>query len=224
MLRADHLSEGACYSDVERIGIVLGILHQRYTIFERTSIIQKLNELVALLSRPWQRDELSSVLWSLDHSVLDSVRIAIFFENFFKAKLLLDRYTIHKIDRKIDNGKYKPLANRQFQDPISILELGSDIFHILYEKTIEWETLMKPEYKKILSLPPDLSKSLEAVVNMRNNLHYLIASAVQQYNIETIENFMYIRKCFNMFIVKLYNELIRDLKKLDNMLKRELGI
>jgi hypothetical protein len=208
MLNPDHMMEGACYTDdVTRKGVVLGILFQCYQIFRGTTQIQKLDELVALYGKPEKRGELSRLLFSFDPIILDATRIAICFESFFKAKLLFDGYIIHNIDKNIN----RTMANRQSRRPIKVSEVSGNIFEILCITTIGWRTLTKKTYVKKLCVQPRLISSLKSSVDMRNNLHYLIAGSVTSYTSETLENFLYIRNCFNEYVVDLCNDLFKDL-------------
>jgi Trp repressor protein len=150
-------------------------------------------------------NELNNIIWSLDSHVVDAIRIAICFENFFKVKLLLDGYIIHIIDRKVD----KSLASKQYKFPIKVSEISGNISTVLTAKTIGWTVLTEDGYKQQLSMAPKLFDCLDRIVGTRNNLHYLIADN-DMFSGPSDEDLFYIRTCYKEFIVKLYNDLLME--------------
>jgi hypothetical protein len=179
-------------------------------IFSRTSIIQHLDRISFLHGKPLEGEglklanELHQILISLDSRTIDAVRISICFENFFKIKLLLGGYVIHNVNKNVN----KNLADKQLKFPIEISELGDDP-KILNTTTIGWKILVRNEYKKKIGVPLELFESLEAFIERRNKLHYLVADN-EWFSGTRLDHLLYIRTCYQEYVVNLHNELLGD--------------
>jgi len=177
-------------------------------IFSRTSIIQHLDKISFLHGKPLEGEglklanELHQILDSLDSRIIDAVRISICFENFFKMKLLLGGYVIHNVNKNIN----KNLADKQLRCPVEISELGNDP-KILNATTIGWRVLVRDEYKKKFCVPSELFDSLEAFIDRRNKLHYLIADN-EWFSGTRLDHLFCIRTCYHEYVVKLHNDLL----------------
>jgi hypothetical protein len=177
-------------------------------IFSRTSIIQNLDRISFLHGKPLEGEglklanELHEIIRSLDSRIIDAVRISICFENFFKMKLLLGGYVIHNVNKNVN----KKLADKQLKIPIEISELGDDP-KILNPTTIGWKILVREEYKKKICVPSELFDSLEAFVERRNKLHYLMDDN-EWFSGTRLDHLFCIRTCYRELVVKLHNELL----------------
>jgi hypothetical protein len=204
------MADGAWYDNIEtREFVAIATLRECHRIFSRTSIIQNLDRISFLHGKPFEGEglklanELDHILDSLDSRIIDAVRISICFENFFKMKLLLGGYVIHNVNRNVN----KKLADKQLKSPVEISELGDDISKILSATTIGWKVLVRDEYKKKICVPSELFDSLEAIVERRNKLHYLMADN-EWFSGTRLDHLFCIRTCFQEFVVTLHNELL----------------
>jgi hypothetical protein len=148
-------------------------------------------------------------------SLVDNIRISVCFENYFKAKLLLNDIVIHSID----HGRDKKLAKEQRARPIEVKEIISKrtvaemsiLNNLLKDLTISYSTIPDvPGYVKLLNMPSDTLEFLGQKNVQRNKLHLHIG-----------EVFMFGDK-----IIQQYQELMtivdRDIALLQNMLIDEL--
>ena len=189
-------------------------------LFIPTSRIAKLDRLAARMNPRNNRERIRThrFLSSLDPAVLDAFRITTCFENLFKARLLLDGYVIHCVNRKTHSS----LANRQLKKPVRILDIkkaeglmgrvrSGYTFASLLPHTIGLSILVqKPAYRAQLRLPDRLFTALRSFANKRNTLHFL-AIDVSVYNTGVVDDLRYIRTCFNRFVVRRHNRLLRSL-------------
>jgi hypothetical protein len=148
-------------------------------------------------------------------SLIDNIRIGVCFENYFKARLLLNDFFIHSID----HNKDKPLAREQRARPIEVKEILSKrtvaevpiLNNSLKDQTINYSTIIDvPAYSKLLNILPDTLKFLQEKNIQRNKLHLHIGEAF----------------FFSDNIIKQYKELTaivnRDLAILQNTLLDKL--
>jgi hypothetical protein len=167
------------------------------SVFKRATVIKKLDLLTAMHQSGEAKDQkifkakLEDVL--LD-SLIDNIRITICFENYFKAKLLLNDILIHCID----NQKNRSLSAEQKKRPIEVKEIiakrtvdeMSVLNDLLKNKTINYYTILKtPEYIRLLNVPPETIDFLREKNLQRNTLHlhfgevFLIGDTIiQQYH------------------------------------------
>ena len=153
-----------------------------YRIFKSAAVIQNLEE----LTRFYVADEATRLDLPnkfpdvLFESLMDKIRICISFENYFKAKLLLNGFIIHEIDKE----KNRHLHKKQKQAPVAVHQLiGGEAFEqlpalkaVLKETTISFNTLIcKRAYSKYYNLECSELQFLKDLNEGRNRLHLLIS-------------------------------------------------
>ncbi len=166
------------------------------SIFKRAAVIRKLDLIVAM-HRSGEAKNVEVVKVKLDDVLLDSlvdnIRISVCFENYFKAKLLLNDVLVHSID----HNKDKALSKEQRARPIAVSEIISQrtvkemaiLNDLLKEQTINYSTILEvPEYVKLLNMPSATLEFLQQQNSHRNKLHLHIGETfllsdniVQQY-------------------------------------------
>lgn len=160
-----------------------------YRIFSQAKCIKdihKYEELVIALEELQKKKEEPSQLLKEKiaafafESLLDSIKIAVCFENYFKVMLLANGYVIHKLKGnsiKHLNGKQKitPLHINEVFTNTKFIQIN-DVQERLTDNTIGLSTLLKPEYcKEYLNITPKLIKYLTGINNNRNNLHLYLS-------------------------------------------------
>jgi len=104
MLRLTRIEEGACYvADTTNFYVVWSMLCSASKLFWGCEIIKKLDQAKSLSDeafgdRSEAFSEFINLLQNIESPVLDAVRIIVCFENYFKAKVLLEGYVIHQMD------------------------------------------------------------------------------------------------------------------------------
>ena len=223
MLNANVLNEAACYSNpATRKGVALNILYSSYRIFKSASRIQKINSLSALKPGKESIETVHKTLSALDSAVIDSTKIILCFENFFKAELLSYGYIVHIIDSRADGKKYKHLLKEQKEKPIKLgairaieglkYKKGNNYsFNSLKNKTLSFSEITKNEtYKKTFRLEAKLFDILSSINSQRNNLHLMIGET-DSFNETVISNYKYLINIVNKRIVTKHNKLCDDL-------------
>lgn len=212
--------------------MAMRILASSYRLFAPTSRIARLEALAKQINPTTSRARRKAhrLLSSLDPAVLDAFRITTAFENLFKVKLILGGYVIHRISR----DTHTALEKRQRTAPIRVSEVkkleglsghrgNSYSFASLTPHTIQWSTLVRePAYRRAVRLPDKLYKTLKDVNDKRNTLHFL-SLEVSVYNAQVITDLRYIRACFNRFVVRQHNRLVKSLGFPRTLFVREIG-
>ena len=109
MLRLTRIEGGACYvTDTTNLYVAWSMLCHSSKLFWGCGIIKDLDRVISLSDRMRSSQDLldkSEASWefiellqNIESPVLDSVRIIICFENYFKAVMLLEGYVIHQMD------------------------------------------------------------------------------------------------------------------------------
>jgi hypothetical protein len=99
----------------------------------------------------------------------------------------------------VNKNVNKNLADKQLKFPIEISELGDDP-KILNTTTIGWKILVRNEYKKKIGVPLELFESLEAFIERRNKLHYLVADN-EWFSGTRLDHLLYIRTCYQEYVL-----------------------
>jgi hypothetical protein len=202
MLRLTRIEEGACYvSDATNLYIAWSMLYHSSKLFWGCETIKKLDQTKSLFDRFIEQhegaawSELMELYQSIESPVLDAIRIIICFENYFKARLLLEGYVIHQMDLNVCREHYPQFVTgrvrqRLLQEttPISIDEVKRAEKHegysvvplrTLTSRTIRMGILCrKPKYRVVYSkdrTPDDgeLFSALQRLNESRNTLHFL---------------------------------------------------
>lgn len=232
MLRANYSAEGVCYTTVRwRRMTALRVLAAGGRLFGQASIIRNLDRLATIdLGKSRNQLKFSRLIWKLDPSVVDAVRIVCCFENLFKARLLLSGFVVHEVDRKaaadlrIEQAK-RPLLIRSLKRREGVLG-RRDIdysFNLLRPTTLGWRVLTEvPAYRRQIALPDRLFQNLTEIAASRNTLHFLSSQTVS-YSAKIFEDLRYIRTCFNRHVVQRHNRLLKSLGFPDVHLLQKLG-
>jgi hypothetical protein len=231
MLRLTRIEEGACYvSDTARLYVAWSMLCSSSKLFWGCGMIENLDRVKSLCQaigdEPAATSELFELLQTIESTVLDAVRIAICFENYFKAKLLLDDYVIHQMDLDVCRQFYPQFVKNtgkvllQKTSPILIVEIKQaekqDCYSIeplqtLTKQTITMGILLgQPKYRAVFSRDqaPDDQKLFSVLLKLndtRNTLHFL--------NIEyvaggmAIDDFVFLRDYVSSHIDALANKI-----------------
>ena len=208
-------------SEVVRDVYAINMLVFSSNIFMRSEIIKNFNKVAAMHASGEAKDS-ATMQSNLEHVLLDalvdSVRVGICFENYFKVKLMLADVFIHAIDQNRD----KQLAKDQRGKPIYVREIISQkppvdeqdyktsmvrLEYLFKKQTINYTTILEvKDYVDLLQLPADTIDFLKEQNGYRNDLHMV-----------TSQRFM-----LSDDIVKQYGELLRivggDMARLQNSL------
>lgn len=202
MLRLTRMEEGACYVvDTTNLYVAWSMLFYASKLFWNCDSIKNLDDLKSLHEHISDEKELAfpkltKLYQNFESPVLDAIRIMICFENYFKAKLLLNGYVIHQMDRnyclkhypQFLTGKSRkkllqdttPILLKDIKDAEKHQDFGSiKPLRTLTKHTIKTNTLLKmSKYRIIYSTgnskkDQNLFSVLGRLNNSRNNLHFL---------------------------------------------------
>ncbi len=197
MLRANFVGEGACYNSIkDAIHVARGCLHLSIRAIDRPLVIQNIDKLLKLSKRceeinfsdnPKLQQEFRKLrlqMRSLMDHYTDNLLIVAAYENYLKAKLLIEGYLIHLIN--YNQEEYKSMSRRQKEHPVKISDIDeiTDInshkcqdglvYKSLIDKTITISMLLNRNYVKATGLPDSIVDILKSSVTERNKLHYLV--------------------------------------------------
>ncbi len=168
----------------------MNLLTFGYKNFARATHVKKITELEALVNHPDFNNHqfvIKSVQGFVFDNLLDTIKISICFENYMKAKLILNKFVIHTI---AGDEKYRTLKKEQGKRPIELEEVknieswrqveGQKRYCLpgLTEKTIQFNVMLnKEKYQKIIGLLPQIKEIVSKLNNQRNSLHFLIGES-----------------------------------------------
>jgi hypothetical protein len=246
VLRLTRIEEGACYvNKYTRIYVAWMMLRYSAKIFWGCETINKLDQVNFFEDRPFPQDydyphyfegigtlmEMTDLFKGIESPVLDAFRIVTCFENFFKAKLLLENCVIHEIDFHVCKNHYPQFLNEngnnllQKKTPIKIVDIkraeNQDIVHsaepleTLSRFTLKMSRLLnEPSYQAIYSVnhEPNARKIfsiLKSLNRTRNTLHFLTTEYISMGGIplddfRTLRDF--VSSQIDALIVKIENE------------------
>jgi hypothetical protein len=168
--------------------VVVGQLTFSYRTFQLIEVIKNLDKLKTFIEigntiSIEQRVEYLKDNDFLFQRILDDIKIAMVFENYFKSKLLLNDYIIHVINPT--NDKLKKLKNLQFKRPIEkseLLKIVGDVNEIknnITENTINYSTILNsPKYYKLFLIEREIIDFLIQLNKERNRLHLLYSEPI----------------------------------------------
>lgn len=243
MLRLTRIEEGACYvTDTTNLYVAWSMLCSSSKLFWGCEIIKNLDKLKSLSNRvkssqdildksdAWS--ELIGLLQDIESPVLEAVRIVICFENYFKAKMLLEGYVIHQMHLAVCKQNYTQFMKNEKEllqktSPILVDDIkeaekrddwSTEPFQTLTKQTIGMSLLVgKPKYRAIYSSKePDaqrLFSVLERLNETRNTLHFLSVEYVP----EEIDKFLFLREYVSTHIDALAMKIMHEEKwKIDD--------
>lgn len=202
MLRLTRIEEGACYFNyTTNLLVAWSMLYYASKLFWGCDAIKRLDDLKSFHEHIFDKDEptfqkLIELYKSFESPVLDAIRIMICFENYFKAKLLLNGYVIHQMDRnycrehhpQFLTGNIKksllqdttPILLKEVKEAEKHLDFGSrKPLYSLTKYTIKINTFLKKfKYQMIYStgnsqVDEKLISVLGKLNDHRNSLHFL---------------------------------------------------
>ena len=236
MLRLTRIEEGACYvTDTTKLYVAWSMLCSSSTLFWGCGIIKELDRALSLFSqafgeKPEALSELFTLLQSNESPVLDAVRIAICFDNYFKAQLLLKNYLVHEMNLDVCRKNYPQFITGnakkelllQKTTPILIADVkqaekqddwSAEPLQTLTKYTIAMNTLIEePKYREVYSTKASDDQQLFSILRRlhktRNTLHFLSI----EYAPGEIGDFAFLRDYVSNHIDALANKILDENK------------
>jgi len=240
MLRLTRIEEGACYvTDTTNLYVAWSMLCSSSKLFWGCGMIKDLDRVLSLLDRMTSNQDLLDqsdaggeffeTLQNNESPVLDSVRIVICFENYFKAMMLLGGYVIHEMD-KSECSRYPQFMKKkdellQKTTPILISDvkqaekqdlLNAEPLQTLKKQTIGMSILAgQPKYRAIYSNQESddqrLFSLIERLKETRNTLHFLNIEYIGG-GITNPDDFVFLRDYVTNHIDALANTISSERK------------
>ncbi|MFN8306991.1 MAG: hypothetical protein U0T79_09470 [Ferruginibacter sp.] len=207
-----------CYVEIgRRKFIAASLVTFGYRFFKAASIIQKLDDIIKFYDESNNHlnefpKAFSNVLFD---SLMDTIRISICFENYFKAKLLSNGFIIHNVDK----NKNQILFKRQKNQPIDVKEITNDnslngvtiLKNVLNETTLNYSVLLNEEnYYKYFGIHKDLINFLSELNQKRNRLH-LFTSEKTSLSRGILSNYKELTKIVDLDMAMLQSTLLNEL-------------
>ncbi len=113
--------------------------------------------------------------------IYDIIKLTTAYENFMKAKLLINNYLVHTIST---DKRFKDLKKKQYDQPISVPELTSiekfysDRSRMMYvsngiiNKTLTLSSMLKKGYQEVIKMPDEIVEYIAEYNAYRNHLHF----------------------------------------------------
>ncbi len=167
-----------CYVDEkEQMLVAASLLYFGYSVFKRASVIRQFAALTQYLDSQKDESDFSARFPDVFYdSFIDSVRIGLCFENYFKAKMLLNKFLVHVIDKTVNESLFKEQKLR----PIEVLKIhpgktpnGLPVLTALLKKqTISYDTLLEnQEYTGHFNMDEQILGFLNDLNKKGNKLH-----------------------------------------------------
>ncbi|WP_299778708.1 hypothetical protein [uncultured Formosa sp.] len=148
------------------------------------------------------------------NALLDYIIISLTFENYMKAKLLLNEFVIHEVNKT----KNEQLFKAQKKRPIEIIELNSNEeknFTELKETTLNYSTLLNNKnYIKYFNIDDNSIKYLQSLNRKRNELHLYMSEKIEFGN-SIFDNLNRLKKIVEIDFAVLHNSIM-DMSEFNN--------
>ncbi|WKB81784.1 hypothetical protein QYR09_01810 [Cellulophaga lytica] len=148
------------------------------------------------------------------NALLDYIIISLTFENYMKAKLLLNGFVIHQVNKE----KNELLFKTQRKRPIETTELKLDEennFFELKETTLNYNLFLKNKnYIKYFNIDKDSISYLNVLNKKRNELHLYVSEKFEFGN-SIFDNLNRLKKIVEIDFAVLHNS-ISDISEFDN--------
>lgn len=143
-------------------------------------------------------------------SLIDDIKISIAFENFMKAKLLLNGFVVHNVKKNNNEEQWKLQKKRPIEP--SVLTISEDFdCPELANRTLDYGFLLgNSEYRKYYNLDEDTIKYLNEINERRNNLH-LSMNITFKVSKQEFNNLTKLRSLVECDFALLANELVENL-------------
>lgn len=180
-------------------------------------------------------DELESILTKLENGVdrskvniqkfifsylVDTIKISLFFENYFKAELIMNDYCVHKIINSIPefselkkNQSSRPIKLEEIQNilPFSIDSENKIITHkALGNNTLTFSNLvLNSKFTFYYNLNHELLNFVKKINNQRNELHFLLGVSfyIDREFIENLKKIdIFVQNVVNKYMTGYCNE------------------
>jgi hypothetical protein len=187
-------------------------------VFKRAKVINEFDQLNRIyLDRKNGAAKISDPILQefIFEYLIDCVRIAIFFENYMKAELIVNGFCVHKIKKEIP--KFEPLAEEQRKGPVKVRDIHSiEAFQVndqtktIYHNAIKETTLGiseltgTTEYTKHYKFDKTTLDYLKELNQKRNNLHFH-----ESVEFELSDRFLKKIKNLNAFVDLVMNTFIK---------------
>lgn len=212
------------YAEQNAKAIALNLLTFGYENFASAIHVDRIDELEAFVNHPdFKKPEffIKNVQQFAFDNLLDAIKICICFENYMKAKLLLNEFVVHEIK---ETTEYKTLKHNQKKRPIETFEIkkietwkkidGEESYYLpgLTKKTIQFNIMLnKEKYQKVIGLSPEIRKIISKINDQRNSLHFLTGE-MGSYGKERVNEIKQIIDFVETELFILQNQLVDDLE------------
>ena len=217
-LSAKVLDEGACYFAPTAQAIAMNLLRSAHCLFFAASAIRHLDKLLCLFPEDWVlNNQTHKAIWELTDSLLDRVCIVTALENVSKAKLIVQGFVVHKVNRDTQPD----IAKRQKKQPIPIADIYSAeaisapstnefSFSSLLPQTLEAYVLFgKPDYQACTGWDVHTFDIINTLAAERNRLHFHPGSAWPTGH-KLFAKYDRLRELFRNDVRAQHNQLVRQ--------------
>ena len=117
--------------------------------------------------------------------LIDTIRIGVFFEAYFKAMLILNGHCVHEVQIEKGNAEHQKLKKTLAKKPVPLTEVHKYSPFIVDnemktvkcavlkpEFTIGLATLLKEDYLKFYQIDKGLTSFVKNIKSERNRLHF----------------------------------------------------
>jgi hypothetical protein len=156
----------------------LNMIGFSYSYFLKTTRILEYSKLNDLYSSGRLNDRKFIEQFLLDNrtlildSLIDDIKISIAFENYLKAKLLLNGFFVHNVNKDRNETQYKNQKKRPIESNTLNITEEFECPELL-NRTLDYGFLLdKPKYTPYYNLDSEIINYLKEINNRRNNLHF----------------------------------------------------
>jgi hypothetical protein len=176
--KPEKINTHAGYADDKSQKLVAAsLLYFGYSVFKRASIVKHFDALASASGAGKDDMDLQAQFPDVFYDALiDSIRIGLCFENYFKAKLLLAGFLVHVVDKSQNETLFRAQKIRPVETakaiPAGTASLGSSESSILKKNTLDYELLLESvEYRKYFNVDEQIISFLEDLHKKGNRLH-----------------------------------------------------
>jgi hypothetical protein len=223
------------YPEFNKAGVIMNLNRFGYTQFVKTTLIQKLplyKKICDDINSGKHPDPTELTEFAFENLV-DSIKIIICFENFFKGFLLLKGFIIHRLDNNI----FKDLAKQQKNRPILLSEvlaqknwgvnerldlidsrIGREVRGI-GKNTIGMNEIFSARYIRAMDVSQDIVELCKNYIDHRNKLHYYIGESLS-IGKSSYKDLIKLIDFVNDNVVVLHNSIVSEQKDQSYMISK----
>lgn len=210
------------------MGLSMGLMTFGYRQFLTTKRFEKLSVLKKLCEEfsPTQPPDFTLISDLAFDGLLDSIKITVCFENFFKALIISNGFVIHKLDKNV----FPDLWKKQFSEPVSVGEvlqvrdwessqgLGLPETWMnrqikgVSKQTIGMKEMLSQGYLTPLGITQNIVDLCDPYFQYRNNLHLYAGEAIS-FSKNDYSDFTKIIDFINRDLVRIQNLIVDQLNK-----------